>query len=87
MPYKRVEPASLQDIRRKRFIGHHTICEKCREIYRIGVLLGNEELQLKAREAMAMGKRMHEHLKEYAKYRESGENEEPDVPEEDNENK
>jgi len=65
MPYKRVEPAPEIDMKKKRYLGHHTICEKCREIWRIGKELGNEELMLKAREAMAMGKRMHEKLKSY----------------------
>lgn len=74
MPYKRVEPADVADMRKKRYVGHFTICEKCREIWRIGVATGNVELQMKAREAMAMGKRMHEKLKEYKVYRESGEN-------------
>ena len=73
MPYKRVNPVSEEEIEladegnmnRVRYLGHHTICEKCREIYRIGKAIGNEELMLKAREAMAMGKRMHEKLKQY----------------------
>ncbi len=74
MPYKRIEPVDVSEIKKKRYIGHHTICEKCREIWRIGRELNNEDLQLKAREAMAMGKRMHEHLKRYKEYRESKEN-------------
>ncbi|MFH1547461.1 MAG: hypothetical protein ABIC57_03165, partial [bacterium] len=74
MPYKKCEPADDVDMRKKRYFGHHTICEKCREIWRMGRELNNPELMLKAREAMAMGKRMHEKLKEYKSYRESGEN-------------
>lgn len=76
MPYKRYEPIDIAEIRKKRYIGHHTICEKCREIWRIAVELNNEELQLKAREAMAMGKAMHNHLKRFKEYRDSGENQE-----------
>jgi len=80
MPYKKCEPADEVDMKKKRYQDHFTICEKCREIWRIGKALGNEELMLKAREAMAMGKRMHEKLKEYKSYRESGENyETPDI--------
>ncbi len=79
MPYKRCDPAPEIDMKKKRYIGHFTICEKTREIWRIGKELGNEELMLKAREAHAMGKRMHEKLKQHKSYRESGENhEEPD---------
>ena len=76
MPYKRIS-----EMRKKRYLAHHTICEKTREIWRIGKELGNEELMLKAREAHAMGKRMHEKLKEYKLYRESGENHEEPVEE------
>lgn len=80
MPYKKVTPAGDADMRKKRYLGHHTICEKCREIWRMGRDLNNQELMLKAREAMAMGKRMHEKLKTFKEYRESGENyEAPDV--------
>jgi len=71
MPYKHREPVSEEEIaevstmKRLRYSGHNTICEKCREIWRIGVETNNPELQLKAREAMAMGKAMHMKLKSY----------------------
>ena len=79
MPYKRLVPADEEDMRKKRYLEHHTICEKCREIWRLGKAMNNPELMLKACEAMSMGKRMHEKLKEYKTYRESGENyEEPE---------
>ncbi len=84
MPYKRCEPAVVADMRKKRYLGHFTICEKTREIWRIGEALGNEELMLKAREAMAMGKRMHEALKTkaYKEYMDSGDNnEDPNLTE------
>jgi hypothetical protein len=84
MTYKRCEPAAVVDMKKKRYIGHFTICEKTREIWRIGRELGNEELMLKAREAMAMGKRMHEALKQkaYKEYSDSGDNiEDPNLKE------
>jgi hypothetical protein len=67
MPYKKVEPIEESNMRKKRYLGHHTVCEKLREIWRIGKEIDNPEIQFKAREASAMAKRMHEKLKEYAK--------------------
>ena len=76
MPYRKCEPAPVDDIERLRYVGHHTVCEKCRELYRIGKELGNPEIMMKAREAMGYAKRMHEQLKKFKEYRESGENQE-----------
>jgi hypothetical protein len=76
MPYKKCLPADEADMKKERYLGHHTICEKCREIWRMGKEMNNPELMLKAREAMGYGKRMHLKLKEYKEYRESGENNE-----------
>ena len=80
MPYKRIPPADVADMRKQRYTNHFTICQKCREIWKIGVETNNPDLQYKAREAMAMGKRMQEWLKVYKKYRETGENFEPPDP-------
>ena len=71
MPYKKVTPVSEEEIsdesimRNHRYDGHHTICQVCREIWRIGQETENGELQYKARLAMAMGKKMHDKLKYY----------------------
>jgi hypothetical protein len=71
MPYKRIPPADVGNMRKRRYLGHFTICEKTREIWRIGRELEEKgiaegiDLQLKAREAMAMGKRMQDKLKHY----------------------
>lgn len=73
MPYPRVEPASDADLKKQRYLGHHSVCEKIREIYR---MTDNQDIKFKCREAMAMTKRMHEKLKEFKAYRESGENQE-----------
>lgn len=78
MPYRRCDPVNEIEMKKKRYIGHFTICEKTREIWRIGKELNHPELMLKAREAMAMGKRMHEALKTkaYQEYAASGDNHE-----------
>lgn len=71
MPYKRIPPADESNMRKRRYLGHFTICEKTREIWRIGRMLEEQgilegiEIQIKAREAMAMGKRMQDRLKYY----------------------
>ncbi len=76
MPYKVVEPASEEEMidfvkiipidvgtmKKKRYHGHNTICEKLREIY---VKSGDQEIRLKCRIAMSMAKSMHEKLKKY----------------------
>lgn len=91
MPYKKFAPADIAEMRKKRYLGHHTICEKWREVWRIGKSLDSiksenltqesllsiaNDLMLKAREGMVLGKHMHEKLKEYKSYRESGVNQE-----------
>ena len=57
-----IEPTSISDMKKRRYEGHHTICQKIREIY---TLTDNEDIKLKCRIAMAMAKRMHERLKRY----------------------
>ena len=64
MGYKRVEPVSEKVMKRKRYHGHHTICETLREIY---MASDDEDIKLKCRLAMAMAKKMHKKLKEYKK--------------------
>lgn len=78
MPYPRVKPADVADMKKMRYLGHHSVCEKIREIWRIAKEIEHEEIQFKCREAMGMTKRMHEKLKEFKQYRESGENHEPE---------
>lgn len=64
MPYKRVEPVPLSEIRgMKKYWGkRHTICQMLREIYS---LTDNEEIKMRCRLGMAMAKRMQEKLVEY----------------------
>lgn len=69
MPYETVEPVSVAVMRKKRYHGHNTVCEKLREIY---MLTDNEEIKMKCRIAMAMTKKMHQRLKEYREEREHG---------------
>jgi len=71
VPYKRIPPADVSWMRKNRYLGHFTICEKLREIYR---MTDNEEIKLKCREAMAMAKRMQEALKTRPGYLESDDN-------------
>lgn len=65
----KVEPVLEMDMRRMRYAGHFTVCETCRELWRLGKGLQNKELQLKAREAMFYTKRLHEKLKEFKRER------------------
>ena len=62
MPYSKVEPVDVSYMRKKKYHGHHTICETLREIY---VLSRDEEIRFRCRIAMAMAKRMQDKLKEY----------------------
>lgn len=75
MSYKRVPPADDSEMKRIRYLQHHTICEKLREIWRE---TEDPNIKMKAKEAMAMAKRMNEMLKKFREYRESGENQEDD---------
>lgn len=78
MPYKNVTPAENAEMKRRRYIGHHTICEKLREIWRES---DDPNIKEKAKLAMAMAKKMHFKLKEFEAYRLSGENHEEESPE------
>lgn len=62
MPYKRLPPVDLSWMNKKRYLGHFTICEKLREIFRTS---DDPEIKYKAREAMAMAKKMQDRLKQY----------------------
>lgn len=62
MSYPRVRPIDLGTMRKKRYHGHNTICEKLREIFN---LTTDEEIKLRCRIAMTMAKKMHERLKAY----------------------
>jgi len=69
MPYKRIEPASEAYLRQNRYLGHHTVCEKIREIWRATADIPDEKLRedikFKCREALGMTKAMHRKLKSY----------------------
>ena len=62
MPMRRHEPVSEKKMLRKRYDGHHTICQMLRDIYS---LTEDEDIKLKCRIAMSMAKSMHEKLKSY----------------------
>lgn len=59
---KEREPSPLWEMDKKRWEGHHSICQTIRDIYH---MTDNEEMKLKCRVAMAMTKAMHEKLKWY----------------------
>jgi hypothetical protein len=65
MPYKRVKPVDESDMRKQRYLGHHSVCEKIREIWRA---TEDPDIKFKCREAMAMTKKMHEKLKKYGQF-------------------
>ncbi len=62
MPYKHRDPADVSEMCRKRYSGHHTVCQVFRDIYG---MTEDGEIKLKARIGMAMAKAMHEKLKKY----------------------
>ena len=82
MPYKTVYPvpesmmleedevADNSDMRKKRWLGHHTICETLREIWRI---TKDEEIKYKCRMAMAYAKKMNAKLKYYSELNQTAE--------------
>jgi len=62
MGYEQIEPAHRKKLERKRYKGHNTICQKLREIYQ---KTDDEEIKSLCCIAYAMGKKMHNKLKEY----------------------
>ena len=56
------EPINISEMDRKRWEGHHSVCQTIRDIYH---LTDNSEIRLKCRLAMSMTKSMHERLKWY----------------------
>jgi len=56
------EPIDIAEMDKKRWEGHHSICQTLRDIYH---MTEDAELKLKCRIAMAMTKAMHEKLKSY----------------------
>lgn len=60
--FRKRDPIDVSEMDKKRWEGHHSICQAIRDIYH---LTDNEELRLKCRVAMAMTKAMHERLKAY----------------------
>jgi len=57
--------ADESDMKKIRYLGHFQVCEKSRELWRIGKELKNIDLMTKAREAMFMTKVMNEEMKRY----------------------
>jgi len=64
--YEKVEPTSIAIMKKRRYHGHNTICEKLREIF---ILTDDEVIKMKCRLAMTMAKKMHNKLKEYKEQR------------------
>lgn len=62
MPYKRHEPIAIEEMNRKDYEGHHSICQTLRDIYHS---TEDEGIRLKARLAMSMAKAMLNKLKKY----------------------
>ena len=60
--YQKVEPANIQDMKKRRYENHNTICQKIREVY---ALTSDEEIKLRCRIMLNMAKKMHERLKKY----------------------
>ena len=71
MSYKRRKPVDEREMLKTRWQGHHSICQKLREIYNE---TENENIKLNCRVAMAMAKAMQEQLKKYKKQKEAREN-------------
>ncbi len=66
MPYKPIdeyEPIEVSFINKRRYEGHHTICQFLRDIYH---MTDDEEIKMKCRMGMSVTKAMHDKLKEYA---------------------
>lgn len=59
---KEREPIDISEMDKKRWEGHHSICQTLRDIYH---MTDNEDLRLKCRVAMAMTKAMNKKLKSY----------------------
>ncbi len=62
MPYKHREPVPESEMSRDRWHGHHTICEKLREMY---WETDDENIKLKIRLCMAFAKAMNKQLQYY----------------------
>lgn len=69
MPHPRKQPVPVHEMEETRYLGHHTICEKLREIYRA---TEDQEIRLNCRIGMAMAKAMLEKLHEYKNKYEPG---------------
>ena len=60
--FREREPIDVSEMDKKRWEGHHSICQTIRDIYH---LTNDPDLKLKCRVVMAMTKAMHEKLKTY----------------------
>jgi hypothetical protein len=59
MPYKRRRPVDVREMKKTRWHGHYTICQKLRDLYN---KIDDEEIKLELRVMMAMTKSMHKKL-------------------------
>jgi len=62
MPYRRHEPVSESEMARDRYHGHHTICEKLREMY---YRTDDPQMKLDIRLCVAFAKSMNKKLQYY----------------------
>lgn len=62
MPYRRHNPVDISEMDRSRYQGHHSICQKLRDLFH---MTENEEMKLELRVCMAMAKSMNKKLQDY----------------------
>ena len=74
MPYKRHDPATIEEMERDRYESHYTICQFLRDIYHLSMSLNNfqtdhnavvEEIKMKCRVGITMTKAMNQRLQDY----------------------
>ncbi len=61
-PYKHHEPVDISEMDRSRYQGHHSICQKLRDIFH---MTENEEIKIELRICMSMAKSMNSKLQDY----------------------
>lgn len=62
MPYRHHDPVDISEMDRTRYDGHHSICQKLRDIFH---MTENEEIKLELRVCMSMAKSMNQKLQNY----------------------
>lgn len=60
MPYKTHKPVDIKEMEKTRWHGHHTICQKLRDMYQT---VDDEDIKIELRVMMSMAKSMHKRLK------------------------